>query len=82
MIILQVDWHESPYGVEAAPYKATKSSSPHGTDLKQLRNYRSNQLQRCQVCGRLFIKRREAVCSRECLEKVQQQAKQASAGRQ
>jgi hypothetical protein len=37
-----------------------------------------NAPQRCVICGRLFIKRREAVCSRECLAKLEKQAKQAS----
>jgi len=29
-----------------------------------------DQLQRCQVCGRYFIKRRDAVCSKDSLEKA------------
>ncbi|MGC2076552.1 MAG: hypothetical protein WA728_11075 [Xanthobacteraceae bacterium] len=33
--------------------------------------YRSNPLQRCQVCGRLFVKRKEAICSRNCLDLLQ-----------
>jgi hypothetical protein len=32
--------------------------------------------QRCQVCGRRFILRAEKVCSRECLAKLEAQAKQ------
>jgi predicted nucleic acid-binding Zn ribbon protein len=35
--------------------------------------YRSNPLQRCQICGKLFVKRAEKVCSRECLEKLEEQ---------
>ena len=46
-----------------------------GQAQKEAEYYRSNPLQRCQVCGRLFIKRREAVCSRECAAKLEQQAK-------
>jgi len=32
--------------------------------------------QRCQVCGRRFIIKAEKVCSRACLEKQLEQAKQ------
>jgi hypothetical protein len=35
-------------------------------------------MQRCCVCGRRFIKRAEQVCSRECLAKLEEQAKQQS----
>ena len=35
--------------------------------------YRANPLQRCQVCGRLFVKRRDNVCSRNCLAKLEEQ---------
>jgi hypothetical protein len=35
--------------------------------------------QRCQVCGRRFIKLAEQVCSRECLAKLEQQARQQKA---
>jgi hypothetical protein len=37
-----------------------------------------DQLQRCAICGRYFIGRRDTVCSRDCLEK-QEQAKQQKA---
>jgi hypothetical protein len=32
--------------------------------------YQSNPLQRCIVCGKQFIRRKDKVCSRDCLEKV------------
>jgi hypothetical protein len=35
--------------------------------------------QRCQVCGRRFAMRSEKICSRECLAKLEQQAKQPKA---
>jgi hypothetical protein len=37
-------------------------------------------IQRCQVCGRLFTRHaKDRVCSRDCLAKLEQQAKQAPA---
>jgi hypothetical protein len=36
-------------------------------------------MQRCCVCGRRFILRAEKICSRECLEKQEQQTKQQKA---
>jgi len=35
--------------------------------------------QRCAVCGRRFVLRADKVCSRECLAKLQEQAKQQKA---
>ena len=35
-----------------------------------------NAVRACQVCGRLFVMRRDVVCSRACLEKQLAQAKQ------
>jgi hypothetical protein len=35
--------------------------------------------QRCTVCGRRFILRAEKVCSRECLAKLKERAKQQKA---
>jgi predicted nucleic acid-binding Zn ribbon protein len=35
--------------------------------------YRSNPLQHCQICGRLFVKRQETVCSRECAARLEEQ---------
>ena len=35
--------------------------------------------QRCQICGRRFIMRAEKICSRECLAKLEAQAKQQKA---
>jgi hypothetical protein len=32
--------------------------------------------QRCQICGRRFAMRAEKICSQECLEKLEAQAKQ------
>jgi hypothetical protein len=40
---------------------------------KQAEFYRSNPLQRCQICGRFFIMRREAVCSRKCAARLEEQ---------
>jgi hypothetical protein len=34
--------------------------------------YASNDLQRCVVCGRLFCRRKDNVCSRDCLAKLQE----------
>ena len=47
-----------------------------GQAKKEAEYYRSNPLQRCQVCGRLFIKRREATCSRECAARLKERAKE------
>jgi len=50
-----------------------------GQAKKEHEYYRSNPLQRCQVCGRLFIKRRKTVCSRECLAKLEERIRQQKA---
>ena len=34
-----------------------------------------NAPQRCAVCGKWFVRRADKVCSRECLAKLEQQAK-------
>jgi len=39
----------------------------------------ANVPQRCVVCGKWFVRRADKVCSRECLAKLEQQTKQASA---
>jgi predicted nucleic acid-binding Zn ribbon protein len=33
--------------------------------------YRVADLQRCAVCGRWFIRRKDTVCSRDCAEKAE-----------
>ena len=38
----------------------------------------ANAPQRCVVCGKWFVRRADKVCSRECLAKLEKQAKQAS----
>ena len=50
-----------------------------GQAKKEAEFYRSHPLQRCQVCGRLFVKRRDTTCSRECLAKLEAQIKQRKA---
>jgi len=32
--------------------------------------------QRCSICGKRFAMRAEKICSRECLQKLKEQAKQ------
>jgi hypothetical protein len=38
-----------------------------------------DQLQRCAVCNRYFIRRRDTVCSRDCLEKLEAQRQHSPA---
>jgi hypothetical protein len=65
-----------------------------GKNMRDIRNakraerayFAQNAPQRCIVCGKWFVRRQDRVCSRDCLEKQEQQAKQqakqqASAGR-
>jgi ferredoxin len=42
--------------------------------------YARNDLQKCVVCGRLFCRRKDNVCSRDCLAKLEASEKKASAG--
>jgi len=37
-----------------------------------------DQLQRCTVCSRWFIKRKDTVCSRDCAEKAKEPANKSS----
>jgi predicted nucleic acid-binding Zn ribbon protein len=40
--------------------------------------YRSNPVQRCVVCGRQFIRRKDNVCSLDCLKKQETQKSAAT----
>jgi hypothetical protein len=46
------------------------------------RYYQGNPLKACSVCGRLFIRRRDTVCSRACLEKSQASENQSAPAKQ
>jgi len=58
-----------------------------GQNMRDIRNAKraeqaylaANVPQRCVVCGKWFVRRADKVCSRECLAKLEQQTKQASA---
>jgi predicted nucleic acid-binding Zn ribbon protein len=44
-----------------------------GMSKREAEYYRTNPLQHCQVCGRPFIRRKDVVCSKTCLMKLEQQ---------
>jgi hypothetical protein len=50
-----------------------------GRAKREAEYYRANPVQACQVWGRLFVKRREAICSIACQERAKQAEKPSDA---
>jgi hypothetical protein len=40
--------------------------------------YQRDDLQQCQICGRLFCRRKDTVCSMACRAKAEQEGRQCS----
>ena len=50
-----------------------------GRAKRETEFYRANPVVHCRVCGRLMCRRKEAICSRDCLAKLEASEKKANA---
>jgi hypothetical protein len=58
-----------------SPQRKMRGHDARGQARREQEWLAANTPQRCIVCGKWFVRRADKVCSRECLEKLEQQAK-------
>jgi hypothetical protein len=62
------------------PQRKMRGKDARGQARREQEWLTRESLQKCSICGRLFTRHvKDRVCSRDCLAKMQQQAKQQNA---
>ena len=61
------------------PQRKMRGKDARGARQREQEWLAANAPQQCVVCGKWFVRRADKVCSRDCLEKLEQ-AQQAPAG--
>jgi len=61
------------------PQRRMQGHDARGQARREREWLAQNAPQQCIVCERWFVRRTDKVCSRDCLEKLEQQAKQQKA---